>query len=153
VARLHFKQGVDILPERGAVMKKRHRFFLSPYKDNAFTRCPKCGTKTKLRKFPLVIHIEPRQLFLLNKLCKFCLVCDLIIAKKEEVESLMAERIGSEMPELLGNNYLVLGTLDRKDWMEGHKREILPHELVNRLYVFEDVFTFQMIPAGWYPIS
>ncbi len=46
--------------------KKRHRFFLSPYMDNAFTRCPKCEGKTKLRKFPLVIHIEPRQIFLLN---------------------------------------------------------------------------------------
>jgi len=132
-------------------MKKRHRFFLSPYKDTAFTRCPKCGAKTRLRKFPLVIHIEPRQLFLLNKLCKFCLSCDLIIARKNEIESLMAERISRERSELLGNDYLVIGTLDRKDWVEGHKGGATPHDLVNRMYVFEDVFSFQIIPAGWRP--
>lgn len=132
-------------------MKKQHRFFLSPYANNAFTRCPKCGAKTKLRKFPLVIHIEPRQLFLLNKQCKFCLSCDLIIAKKNEVESLMADRIGNEMPELLGNDYLAIGTLDRKDWIEGHKGGVTPQDLVHRMYVFEDVWNIEMAPAGWRP--
>ena len=39
-----------------------HRFFLNPYEDMAFTKCPKCEAKTKVRKFPLVIHIEPTQL-------------------------------------------------------------------------------------------
>ena len=34
----------------------RHYFFLNPYEDAAFTRCPKCETKTMVRKFPLVIH-------------------------------------------------------------------------------------------------
>lgn len=50
--------------------KEKHRFFLRPYEDAAFTKRPKCESKTKLRKSPLVIHIEPGQLFVLNKHCR-----------------------------------------------------------------------------------
>lgn len=142
---------IKSITEKTENQKKRHRIFLSHYRDNAFTRCPKCGGKSKLRKFPLVIHIEPRQLLLLNKQCKFCPVCDLIIAKKDEVESMMAERIGGERPELLGNDYQVFGTLDRKDWLEGHRGEFPPHELIRRVYVFRDEWNFEVIPGGWYP--
>ena len=41
--------------------KTRHYFFLNPYEDYAFTKCPKCDEKTKVRKFPLAIHIDPGQ--------------------------------------------------------------------------------------------
>jgi hypothetical protein len=78
-------------------------------------------------------------------------VCDLIIAKQEDVESLMADRIGRESPELLGNNYLVFGTLDRKDWMDGQKGEMPAHELINGVYVFKDVWNFEIVPGGWIP--
>jgi uncharacterized protein with PIN domain len=71
-------------------MKKRHYFFLNPYEDQAFTRCPKCNGKTKIRKFPLAIHIEPGQIFGLNKHCKYCPVCDLIIGDRSDIEHLMA---------------------------------------------------------------
>ena len=68
----------------------KHYFFLNPYKDCAFTKCPKCDNKTKLRKFPLVIHVEPYQIFFLNKNCKYCTDCDLIIVKQSKIETLMA---------------------------------------------------------------
>ena len=53
--------------------KTRHYFFLNPYEDCAFTKCPKCNNSTKVRKFPLVIHIEPLQFLVLNKNCKYCI--------------------------------------------------------------------------------
>src|SRR6266851_5435429 len=37
----------------------RHRFFLNPYQDERFTTCPRCGFKTRPRKFSLVIHVDP----------------------------------------------------------------------------------------------
>jgi len=37
----------------------QHRFFLNPYRDMRFTSCPKCNGKTKLRKLPLAIHVNP----------------------------------------------------------------------------------------------
>jgi hypothetical protein len=36
-------------------IKTRHYFFLSTYQEEAFTKCPKCNNKTKVRKFPLAI--------------------------------------------------------------------------------------------------
>jgi len=70
----------SIEPER-----RRHYFFLNPYEDAVFTKCPRCHNETKIRKFPLVIHIDPQQLLLLNKKCRYCDKCDLIIAKKSEL--------------------------------------------------------------------
>jgi len=132
-------------------LKQRHRFFLNAYKDCAFTKCPKCETKTKVRKFPLVIHIEPQQLFLLNKQCKYCPSCDLIIAKKQEIEPLMAAAFIQNNPKIIGNNYVVMGTVDKKDWREGDKNLLSPSEMVGRIYIFKDVWDFEVIPAGWYP--
>ncbi|NJM72299.1 MAG: hypothetical protein HC862_20180 [Scytonema sp. RU_4_4] len=136
---------------KGENLKKRHKFFLNPYSDCAFTKCPKCETKTKIRKFPLVIHIEPKQLFLLNKQCKYCPSCDLIIVKKQEIESFMAFGMSQSNPEIIGNNYLVMGTVDRKDWKEGSQDSLSPSEIIERMYVFKDVWNFEVIPAGWYP--
>ena len=47
----------------------RHYFFLNPYDDAAFTRCPNCEEKTKIRKYCLLIHIDPKHLLSLNKSC------------------------------------------------------------------------------------
>ncbi len=130
--------------------KKKHRFFLNPYSDCAFTKCPKCDVLTKVRKYPLVIHIEPKQVFLLNKKCKYCPNCDLIIAKKQEIESLLALELGRQLNK---NDYLVIGTLERKDWLQGNKGSLSPQEIMGRVYVFRDVWDFEVLPAGWYPAS
>jgi hypothetical protein len=127
--------------------KKRHKFFLNPYSDCAFTKCPKCDSKTKVRKYPLVIHVEPQQLFLLNKKCKYCPSCDLIIAKKQEIEAFLA----LALPQLSDNDHLVIGTLERQDWVEGNKGSISPSEIIERMYVFKTVWDFEVRPAGWYP--
>ncbi len=44
----------------------RYRFFLNPYKDVRFTRCPQCDNKTRQRKLPLFVHVDPMQPLLLN---------------------------------------------------------------------------------------
>ena len=46
--------------------KPRFRFILNPYSDVRFTRCPRCQGKTKQRKLPLLIHVDPMQLIALN---------------------------------------------------------------------------------------
>ena len=134
-----------------AKLNKKHRFFLNPYEDCAFTKCPKCETKTKIRKFPLVIHIEPQKLFLLNKQCKYCAKCDLIIAKKQELEFLMAAELNQTNPQVVGNDYLVIGTVERKDWKAGSGGSLSADDLVQRMSVFKDQWHFEVIPPGWYP--
>ena len=130
--------------------RRRHYFFLNPYDDAAFTKCPKCEDKTKIRKFPLAIHIDPQQLLLLNKKCRYCVKCDLIIAKKSEVESLMAARFEESKPDIIGNDYLVMGVAERRDWLEGRKGKMPQSETLERILVFKDVLDFEVVPAGWY---
>ena len=131
-------------------MKKRHYFFPNPYEDCAFTRCPKCDNKTKIRKFPLVVHIDPHQMLLLNKECEYCPSCDLIIIKKKQFEQLLAINFRQINPDIADNNYLVMGVVERKDWKESLKRQFEPPEILERMYVFKDVWNFEVIPAGWY---
>lgn len=139
------------MPPKKYFKKDRHYFFLNPYTDSAFTRCPKCDAKTKIRKFCLVIHVEPRQLISLNKSCRYCPACDLIIAKKEEVEGLLAAICGQKAPEIIGNEYFVFGTMDRKDWKNTLAGKISQQEAIKRSYPFKDVWKFEVRPAGWYP--
>jgi hypothetical protein len=130
--------------------KRRYYFYLNPYRDAAFTRCPRCGNKTNLRKFPLVIHIEPDQLFALNKTCRYCTRCELIIVKKSELESLMTAGFEQRRPEIVGNPYFVFGTLERKDWLETKKTGLSEAEAARRVVVFKDVWSFKLV-GGWVP--
>ncbi|WPD24560.1 MAG: hypothetical protein SD837_08335 [Candidatus Electrothrix scaldis] len=132
-------------------MKRRHYFFLNSYEDCAFTKCPQCNAKTKVRKFPLVIHIYPQQLFLMNKICKYCVDCDLIITKQSEVEHLLAERFLEVNPEIIGNDYLVMGTLDKKDWRNRDKGGDDPVDIIGKMYVFKKHLNFELAPIGWHP--
>ena len=130
--------------------RRRHYFFLNPYVDAAFTKCPKCENNTKIRKFPLVIHIDPQQLLLLNKKCRYCVKCDLIIAKKSEMESLMVACFEESKPEIMGNNYLVMGVAERRDWLESKEGRMPQGETIERLLVFKDVLNFELVRAGGY---
>ncbi len=62
----------------------QYRFFLNPYQDARFTRCPQCDQPMRQRKLPLVIHIDPMQLLSLNKTCRYCPHCDLLIAHQDD---------------------------------------------------------------------
>ena len=132
-------------------LKKRHYFFLNPYQDCAFTKCPQCDAKTKVRKFPLVINIEPQKIFILNKTCKYCVDCDLIITKQAEVEQLLAAAFLKINPEIIGNDYVVMGTLDNKDWRSRGKGNGNPSIMLKKMYVFKDCLDFEVAPAGWHP--
>jgi len=129
---------------------RRHYFFLNSYKDAAFTKCPKCESNTLLRKFPLVIHINPRQVLVLNKKCRYCAGCDLIIARKPEVESLMAAICEDKNPEIIGNDYLIVGTLEKRDW---RARNSIGDdvETIERMCVFKGVWDFEPACHSWYP--
>lgn len=136
-------------PRAGSRPKRtRYRFFMNPYADMAFTKCPKCETKTRQRKLPLVIHIEPGYMFVVNKACRYCERCDLLIARQAQVEALMAEAFATRAPEIIGNEYLAIGTMDRADWKKGTEAMILPAAVIERMYIFEDVWKFE--PGGWY---
>ena len=130
--------------------KARYYFFLNPYKDAASTRCPKCEGKTRVRKYCLAIHIEPRFFLTLNKTSKFCPYCELVIARQDELERIFVAACEEHAPEWIGNEYLVFGTMDREDWKAAQTAGLEPWEALELIYPFKDVWKFELPPAGWY---
>ncbi len=132
------------------VTRTRFYFFLNPYADMAFTRCPKCEDKTKQRKLPLAIHIRPRTFCVLNKTCRFCPACELVIARQSEVEPLLMLTFEDECSKIEQGDYLVVGTLDRADWRAGVKEEWSASEGIGRVWEFKDHWGFE-VQRGWGP--
>ncbi|ACB54487.1 hypothetical protein cce_5141 [Crocosphaera subtropica ATCC 51142] len=99
-------------------------FMLNPYPDQRISRCPLCEKKTRQRKKPLLIHVDLNQLVALNYTCRYCLDCDLLIGHKHEIEHLLTEWFRQDAPEIIGNNYLILGTVDKKRWREGLEKSL-----------------------------
>jgi hypothetical protein len=130
--------------------RTRFYFFLNPYADMAFTRCPKCEARTKQRKLPLAIHIEPRTFCVLNKTCRFCPGCELVIARQSEREALLISVFEDQRTRIEPGDYLVIGTLDRADWRVGRKEEWSPSEGFDRVWVFKDRWHFE-VQGGWGP--
>ena len=128
--------------------RTRYLFYLNPWLDQAFSKCPKCDGKTKVRKLPLVIHIDPDQLLVLNLFCRFCPYCELVIARKDQVEGHMAETFYARRPDILGNDYLVIGTLDRADWLASQKGNLIEKVAFERTYIFKDQLDFEPT-GGW----
>jgi len=58
------------------------------------------------------------------------------------------------MPEIIGNNYLVMGVAmgvaERRDWLESKKGKMPQSETIERILVFKDVLNIKPVRAGWY---
>jgi SEC-C motif len=121
----------------------RHRFILNPYPEERFALCPECDRPTEQRKVPLVIHIEPLNPVSLNKTCRYCPRCDLLIAHRDEVEAQLAALFGKRHPEVIGNDYLVLGTMDVEVWERGRQTPLTVRDTLDNLHDFQDVLRIQ----------
>lgn len=95
-------------------MPPRYSFILNQYPTERLSKCPKCNKATYPRKFALFIHIDKWGPLVLGKTCKYCSKCELIIAHQDELESQLAYNFSRLAPEVIGNDYLVMGTMDRK---------------------------------------
>ncbi len=96
--------------------RPKYSFFLNPYQDVRFTRCPKCQRPTNLRKFALLIHIEGFGLVVLGKTSRFCGPCELIIVHQNELEPEIVRVTPDTIPKNQSNQYIVVGTLPVSTW-------------------------------------
>jgi hypothetical protein len=132
----------------------RYSFILNPYSDERLSKCPKCHRPTHLRKFALLLHIDEWGPMALGKTCRYCTRCELIIAHQDELEAQLAESFSSIAPDVIGNQYMVLGTVDKRIWQSGlqgsgHQLgEVLKHTAD-----FKTVLDLKVEPGGWYPAS
>jgi hypothetical protein len=133
-------------PKRLGKQPPRYRFLLNPFRDRRFAVCPDCEGRTLLRKVPLVIHVDPLNPVAINKSCRYCPRCDLLMAHKDEIEQQLARLFAIRAPELIGKDYLVLGTLDRDVWKRGVAEPLAIQEMVEELHDFVEVL--ELRPAG-----
>jgi hypothetical protein len=129
----------------------RYCFVLNPYPDMGVSRCPFCEHKTGQRKIPLLIHVAPMHLIALNYTCRYCQACDLLIAHKHAIEHLLTGMFRQYDPEVVGNDYLIVGTVEKAAWREGLQRpkavaEMLPHASDFAEYYNE----LRVTRPGWY---
>jgi hypothetical protein len=78
--------------DRIGALPPRYAFVLNPHADTKFTRCPRCETRTNLRKLSLVIHVGGFGLVILGTTCRLCLRCETLIAHKAELRQIAQHR-------------------------------------------------------------
>lgn len=142
------KSQLGTRPQLGKLPPK-YTFFLNPYTDARFTRCPLCDGKTQAHKHPFFIHIFPTQPFILNMTGPYCPNCDLLILHKDKLETLLVQAMEQYDPSLIGNDYLVVGTLERKGWREAQKQPGSYDVVFDNLHDFKEVVTLEPVRWGW----
>jgi tetratricopeptide (TPR) repeat protein len=122
-------------------------FFLNTYQDIRFTTCPRCRIKTRPRKFSLVIHVNPGHTTILEKICRFCYVCGLLVVHQDQLEEQLVNQFMAINPQAIGNDYQVVGTLDKAEWNQGKQDPLSFEQVREYLHDFKEVVTFQRVPV------
>ena len=130
----------------------RYDFILNPYEDLRLSRCPKCERPTHKRKFGLFIVIEGFGSMALGKTCRFCTPCDLVMVHQDELEHELAVTFEARDPGVIGNEYVVFGTVDKKIWrknLEGEAGGAV--DPLAHMADFKKELTLGYDPGGWRP--
>jgi Flp pilus assembly protein TadD len=122
-------------------------FFLNTYQDTRFTTCPHCKGKTRSRKFSLVVNVNPKHAIIVDKICRFCNACDLLIVHQDQLEEQLATEFMTINPEVIGNDYQVIGTLDRAEWNQGKQDPLSVERVIAYLHDFNEVVSFERVPV------
>jgi hypothetical protein len=135
---------------RMGALPPRYSFVLNPHVRERFTKCPNCDASTRIRKLPLVVHVEhpggPR-LVLLNKTCRLCLLCETLIVGRAELENVIeAAGLSATVKPL---DYVVLGTIDRRTWRRGLRRDAELADIRAHMADFKKYLRVDVIPAHW----
>jgi hypothetical protein len=127
--------------------RPRYDFFLNTYQDIRFTICPRCRIKTRPRKFSLVIHVNPEHTIILDKICRFCYACGLLIVHQDQLEQQLVTQFMTINPEAIGNDYQVIGTLDRAEWNQGKQDPLSVERVREYQHDFNEVVSFERVPV------
>jgi len=135
------------VPRMGA-LPPRYSFFLNPHRDERFTRCPRCDATTRLRKIPLVIHVNSFGLALLRKTCRLCVACEMLIAHEFELSAEVQQV--ADHPDVVAQ-YLVLGTIGSGTWRAGMRERISIDQVKHDMADFIAYMKVEITPRHWAP--
>ena len=135
------------VPRMGA-LPPRYSFLLNAHRDERFTRCPRCRATTRLRKIPLVIHVDALGLVLLRKTCRLCVSCEMLIAHEFELNAEVRQVVaGSDIDA----KYLVLGTLGAGTWRAGMREIVSIEQVKDDMADFAAYMQVEIRPRHWAP--
>lgn len=126
-----------------------YKFFLNPYQDVRFSRCPICDAKMRSRKLPFVVHVDPHLLSVLNMTARYCPNDELLILHKDKLENLLAFTVAQSAPEMLGNSYLVVGTLEHNAYAQVASGALTMGGIFGVLHDFQEYLQFEPVHYGW----
>jgi hypothetical protein len=131
----------------------RYAFMLNPYAAERISRCPKCRRLTHARKFALFILVAgAASPMVLGKTCRYCARCELIVAHKRELEGELARGFEARQPDVIGNDYFVSGTVERRTWLRGLHGSLGPlDEALRHVADFKTHYDLHIDPGGWRP--
>ena len=142
------KNGIN---KRFGCLKPKYNFSLNPYSELRFSGCPDCHNKTGQRKLPLLVHIEPMNLIALNYTNRYCRHCDMLIGHKHEIEHFLTEMFLKINPEVIGNDYILVGTVEKVAWRENMNQPKPLNEMLQHAHDFKSYQNLHMTMAGWFP--
>ena len=143
--------GRKLQKARMGALPPRYSLVLNPHADYRATSCPGCKAKTRVRKIPLVIHVEGVGLLILRKTCRLCLHCETVIVHQAEIESEIKTSAGQAAGAT--PDYLVLGTVGPRVWRQGLSGQMGIDELVRNMADFKTHLQIKYTPGGWYPAT
>ena len=121
----------------------KHIFFLNPYQEDRFTRCPECEQLMKNRKNPFLVSFRPNILMIFNISGRYCPGCDLLIIHKDIVEEYLVTALAQRNYELSGNSYMILGIVERCAWRESKKQAIGWQDAIKNLHDFKEIISYE----------
>lgn len=129
----------------------RYSFVLNPRVALRYTTCPRCQRKTRIRKIPLVIHVDGAGLVVLRKACRLCVLCEILVAHQAEIEPLIESSVGRRVAGK--PKYLILGTVEPRVWRGGVAGGISLDAMVQHMSDFKAYMKVEFTPGGWYPAN
>ena len=131
-------------------LPRMYNFSLNPYPELKFNSCPHCEKKTGQRTLPLIIRIKPAQFVVMNYKNRYCKHCDSLIAHKHEIEEYLVSTFSKNVPEIIGNEYLVFGSIEKKMWQESKKNPAKSFDIREHAHDFKSYEEIRMTMGGWF---
>ena len=83
---------------------------------------------------------------MLRKTCRLCIVCEMLIAHKAEMDNLIDGLRGHHAD---GLEYLVLGTLESKTWRQGLSGAVTVEQVRDHMTDFKVYMRVDITPRHW----
>jgi hypothetical protein len=136
--------------KRFGLLDPEYNYLLNPYPELRFTKCPVCEGKTGQRKLPLVVHVDPQNLINLNYTHRYCRRCNTLIGHKHEIEQFLFNLFSQHNPEVIGNSYVIIGTMEVKAWREGLNKQQSISEARAHIHDLKTYEELRMTMGGWF---